>query len=127
MEVISQVVGKRMIEVINSNITLYNLHQKISKLLNIHPLLLQAQYCLSTDNKTALPCNLQTHGNMNTMLTMMCSLVVPPQLANGHPSQCKMKAVALQVFNKGDGPFQVLSDRKVSVIFFICLTILIII
>jgi hypothetical protein len=110
LEVISMSAGIRAFEILHSDITLLELHSKVARILNVYAGFLDVQYRLSTDEKTAIPCNLATDEQFNGMMGLLRIHLQPPLLKNGKRSTKKMKIVNLQVFRKGDGPF---SDTKV--------------
>jgi hypothetical protein len=79
--------------------------------------MLQAQWRLSTDSKTALPFDLTTQRQYESLLTIVRPLVVPKTTMSGKPSARKMKAVTVQIFNKCDVLGQAQSaptNKKVS-------------
>jgi hypothetical protein len=85
---------------------------------NIYPTSLHAQYRFSTKNKESLPLDLTSQTHLNTMLALLQPLVVPPLLASGVCSACKMKTVLVQIFNKNDKSL-VVQDGKVCTDFII--------
>ena len=105
-----------MIDIISSMITWIQLEERLAKALDIYPILLHAQYHLSTDKRDLYPCDLTSSRDLATLIAFIRLLVDPGQLANGQCSVCKMRALAVQIFNKGDRQQAVQSDGKVSCI-----------
>lgn len=91
-----------MRETIFSTILWAELQEKLSKILNIYPASLHAQYRLSTDAKGSLPFDLTSRQEFQQLVTMIQPMVVPPRLANGKRSKKWMKEVTVSVFQKGD-------------------------
>jgi hypothetical protein len=61
------------------------------------------QYCLSTETKGSLPCDLTSQEELDIMISLLRPLtIVPAILANGQHSKWAKKAVVVQVFNKND-------------------------
>lgn len=93
-------------EILSSMLSWGDFQQKLAEALNIYPTSLRAQYRFSSENKDSLPCDLTSQQQFTTMLLRLRPLVVPAMLTNGQRSARKMKAVAVQIFNKGDDPVQ---------------------
>jgi hypothetical protein len=104
--------GSRIVDIVASTTSWFAFQERIAKHLNVYPSSLHIQYRFSTDSK-ALPCDLTSQDNLDTMITLLRPLVVPPLLANGRRSTRQMKAVTVQIFNKDGGPLAASGDGKV--------------
>ena len=120
IDINSQARGARSVETVSSNITLYDLKEKIATALNIHSSSLHAQYRISIDtNKNMLPYDLASHLDLNNLIALTRPLSVPGYLANGKRSTRKLKPFTVLIFNKGDDPYGPHNDAKVvSLIYF---------
>lgn len=105
--------GSRVVEIVSSAITWNRLQHKVAEHLNIFPTSLDALYRLSTDNKKDLPCALTSQQHLDTLITLLRPLVVPPLLANGRHSTRRMKSVTVEVFNKDTETQPVPNDNNV--------------
>lgn len=101
LDVTNQCKGSCSMEIISSAITWTFLQECLAKAFDIYPLSLQAQYQLSMDAK-ALLLNLQNENDLEVLITLVHPLIVPSCNTNGSCSNCKMKPITVQAFNKGD-------------------------
>jgi hypothetical protein len=111
MEISDTQRGTQMMELILSTTSWNKLQQRLAKLLNAYPTMLQLQYHFSTDSKDALPLDLGSQAHLNSLIAFIRPLIVPFLLANGCHSTKKMEPVSVQVFVKGDG---LQSDNRVG-------------
>ena len=101
-------------KIVSSTIMWYELQQKIAEHLNVYLSSLHILYRLSTDSKKDLPYDLLSQHHLDTLITLLRPLIVPPLLANGCCSTCPMKPITVQVFAKGSEAVPAKSEGKVS-------------
>jgi len=93
----------RQVKIFSLAISWPGLQWELSKHFNVYPTSLQAQYHFSTD-KGSLPCDLTSHEDLVTMLTLLKPRILLPLLASGRRSTRAMKPITIQMFNQGDDP-----------------------
>jgi hypothetical protein len=101
LEVLNQRKGTRSIEMVSSKVAWIFLRDRLAQILDAFPSSLRVQYRLSIEPK-ALPVDLESEADLETMLKLVEPLIVPPILANGRRSKRKMKDVKVQIFSKDD-------------------------
>src|SRR5882757_5124368 len=114
LEISNKQTRSRSMEIISSTTPWFSLQQKLAEILNVYQGSLHVQYRLSCDSKDKYPCDLTSHQHLDTMLTVLRPLIIPARLANGRRSTRPMKAVAVQVFVKGNELEPTQSVSKVS-------------
>ena len=77
------------------------MQDRLSRVLNVHPAMLHAQFRSSTDAKGSLPFDLTCSEDLQQLTTMIEPLVVPRRLANGKRSTKRPKEVIVQISQKG--------------------------
>jgi hypothetical protein len=96
--------GNHQMKILSSMVLWPKLQTQLAELFNVYPTSLHTQYCLSTDPKECLPCDLMCQDQLNMMVKLLKPLIVPPRLKGGKRSTRKMKPVSVQLFNKGNDP-----------------------
>ena len=86
VEIIDVVKGKCVWDIFPSTILWPAMQDQLSRVLNIHPAMLHAQFQFSTDAKGSLPFDLTCFQDLQQLVTMIKPLVVPRCLANGKRS-----------------------------------------
>jgi len=78
------------------------LEEKIARILDVHPVNLQAQYTLSSDRKDAIPISLTSEEDYTSLMARVRILGHPGYTATGKPSKRKRKEITVFVTNKRD-------------------------
>ena len=86
VEIVDIVKGKLVQDIFPSTISWPAMQDQLSRVLNIHPAMLHAQFLFSTDAKGLLPFDLTFFQDLQQLVTMIEPLVVPHCLANGKRS-----------------------------------------
>ena len=85
-EIIDVIKGKHVRDTFPSTISWSVMHDWLSRVLNMHPAKLHAQFQLSTNAKGLLPFDLTSFQDLQQLVTMIEPLVVPHHLTNGKRS-----------------------------------------